>query len=68
MKQTCTKCGEEQPLSEFHMRYDRLEPRYHKICKACAREYNREHGKTRKKKLQVRRATNEYAWGPFKCF
>jgi hypothetical protein len=68
-KQKCTKCGLEQPLSEFHRRYDRgSEVKYHNYCKTCHREYNREYSKRRPRKKQVRRPTNEYAWGPFICF
>ena len=49
---TCTKCGEQKPLSEFSRRYDYPDLRYRSYCKPCVKEYSKkQHLKNRNKRI-----------------
>lgn len=68
-KQKCSKCGDELPLDEFHLRYQKAGvTKRHKVCKGCVRTYAKEYRKRHTRKKQEKRPTSEFTCGPFVCF
>ena len=73
MKSTekCKRCGEDKSFDEFHFRSQSRPVKRKKICKDCASEYAKEYRRThgpRARKKVIRRPSNEFAWGEFRCF